>query len=437
MLNIKIPVNFVAEREYVIKVILHFILGVEYQVEVSDVNDYELSIGDKMVIIRDHFWKKIKRGSSYVNIEFLPKVFFLHSCYCLDSKGIPVLYGNDEFVHAEDKIVCGVDIFASSFFMLTRWEEYRDISRKDMHGRVLGKYSTAYRYKFLDRPIVNEYALLLLQLFKELGVSIPHKCTYQYVNTHDVDIISSKNTLRLMAGDILKRRNVYSAIKRIQYLFNDPVNSFKFISDINKRYGIISHFFIMSIIKSTSKYDTKYYLSSRKFKGVYGEISVSNHIGFHPSYNSYLNKDKWSDEFSRVKPFLSHDIIESRQHYLRIQLPNTIDILQSNGVGIDYSLGYHDMDGFRCGTGDLYPLFNCLTHKMYNVFESPLIVMDSTINCYRKLSVDGARNVMCNYIDMAKRMGMRLTFLFHNSSFDDCEWSGWKDLYEYIIQYSI
>ena len=65
-------------------------------------------------------------------------------------------------------IECGIDIFASSFFMLTRWEEYVNKIR-DMHNRFPAYASLACKNNFLDRPIVNEYVEMLWNMLKFLG----------------------------------------------------------------------------------------------------------------------------------------------------------------------------------------------------------------------------------------------------------------------------
>ncbi|MCS7165160.1 MAG: hypothetical protein RMJ51_02630 [Candidatus Calescibacterium sp.] len=56
-------------------------------------------------------------------------------------------------------ITLGIDLFASCFFMLSRWEEYV-INKKDIHHRFSGLSSLAYRKGFLEKPIVNQFWVL-------------------------------------------------------------------------------------------------------------------------------------------------------------------------------------------------------------------------------------------------------------------------------------
>ena len=50
----------------------------------------------------------------------------------LAEKDIPVIYGDNELKISENKIICGINIFASSFFMLTHWEELVN-KKRDKH----------------------------------------------------------------------------------------------------------------------------------------------------------------------------------------------------------------------------------------------------------------------------------------------------------------
>ena len=67
-------------------------------------------------------------------------------------------------------LVCAVDIVATLFFMLTRWEEAIDDPPLDQHGRWPATASLAYRQSFLDRPIVNEYVEAVWSMLAHLGL---------------------------------------------------------------------------------------------------------------------------------------------------------------------------------------------------------------------------------------------------------------------------
>ena len=112
-----------------------------------------------------------------------------------------------------------MDIFASSFFMLTRWEEYVDLSR-DEHNRFPHTASLAYKHNFLDRPIVNEYIEFIWNMFLELGYSRERaERKFSILLTHDVDEIlrypNLKKVITGMGGDVLFRKSIFLPFKTL------------------------------------------------------------------------------------------------------------------------------------------------------------------------------------------------------------------------------
>jgi hypothetical protein len=82
---------------------------------------------------------------------------------------------------------------------------------------------------------------------------------------------------------------------------------------------------------------------------------------------------------------------------------------------IDSTCGYADKEGFRCGTGDEYSVFNILTRKKLKLKERPLIFMDGRdFNCGGHKSNSQFEHNLFNYIKDRKSS---LTLLFHNDIF--------------------
>jgi len=253
VLKVNVPNNFLPERKYIIDILFDGFFGLKYRIDVIDgVKDYEIILeNDKKLIIKDSFFSNFIDGLSYLDKKNVPgKIKFLKNRFIVE-KNIPMIYGDDEFNVKEDKIVCGIDIFASSFFMLTRWEEYAN-KKRDLHNRFPATASLAYKYDFLNRPIVNEYVEMLWNILKYLGCNQKRKeKKYELVLTHDVDnIFKWKNFglfVRNITGDIIKRKNVSLALENIrQYFGKNPYDMFDFLMDLSEKRGVKSHFFFMS-----------------------------------------------------------------------------------------------------------------------------------------------------------------------------------------------
>ena len=102
---------------------------------------------------------------------------------------LPILYGDISKNQFNDTdINLGLDIFGSSFFMLSRLEEIFEIE-KDNHERFSSDKSIAYNENFLKRPIVDEYIEILKSLIKIKEPNFKFKKNnFKTVVSHDVDV---------------------------------------------------------------------------------------------------------------------------------------------------------------------------------------------------------------------------------------------------------
>lgn len=430
-LTARIPNNNVEERKYAISVLFaDFIHAEPPLIEVAETDCTTLLFGDKKIIFHDHFWNAHPEPVSYLSADNLP-----HTTLCSNQftpeKDIVAIFGDGKCEISEDTITCGIDIWASTFFMLTRWEEYVCPAR-DEHGRFPAKASTALKYNFLHRPIVNEYAEILRKMLEHIGFEIPTQSTNpQLIPTHDIDILQANCRLKSFAGDLLKRHDLKMALSR----FGEPrdvYDTFDFLMNKSEEAHTKSIFFFMA-----SDHREGYsgnYLNTKKFVQTIEKITKrGHHIGFHAGHGTADNPKRFAEQLQLLKKHTDIDIKFSRQHFLKFDMPSTFNILEDNGITHDFSLGYSQCEGYRCGTGNSYRVFDFLNRKTLNVREVPLIIMDGTLNLTKKMSAEEAEALIFNHFNIGRKYNMPISILFHNSSFDNYLWKGWKQLYSNII----
>lgn len=169
-LIISCPCNNVEERRYIIDVLFGRFLDVEYSLSFnSDADVYVISKGGKKLIVEDHFFSHFPKPLSYLTLQSIPcsLSWFDNDHF---SKKIPIIYGFNKLIYSSDSIICGLDIFASSFFMLSRWEEYV-LGRNDK-GKCDEELLFCVKHAIYQRPIVNEYVELLTSLLQSLDCSV-------------------------------------------------------------------------------------------------------------------------------------------------------------------------------------------------------------------------------------------------------------------------
>jgi len=445
MLKIKIPKSNFKEREYIIHILLNNYLGLKYKIEVSSKNNYEIILnnGNKL-IIEDHFFCKFSKPLLYLQKKNLPKIVkFIKNPFTIEDD-IPVIYGTDKFLIKEypNKLIeCGIDIFASSFFMLTRWEEYVN-KIKDKHGRFPGRESIAYKFNFLHRPVVNEYVEMLWNMLKFLEINQKRKeKKFKIVLTHDVDSVYKYNYIlsgtKELVGDIIKRRNFLvfwkNLVSKVKFHINlqsDPFDTYDYLMDISERLGIKSYFFFHS--STNSCYDK----DNIKYLGKLAEriLRRGHYIGFHPGYKTYNNPKLFKEEKENIEKVIGLKLRYGRQHYLRFEIPTTWQIWEDNNMEWDSTLGYADEEGFRCGTCYSFNVFNILKRKMLKLKEKPLIVMEATLACYKQYSSGQMKEKILNLMEKVKKYEGEFVFLWHNSSFNTPFWEKYKYIYEEILR---
>ncbi len=391
MIKIFIPNNNIQERKYIIDIIFNEFFGLEYKLEVGS-KEYEIILNNgKKLTIEDTFFNKYPNDLEYLHIDNIP------------SK------------------IEELDIFSAIFFMLTRWEEYVNKTR-DKHNRFPATESLAYKQGFLDRPIVNEYVERLKNMLLELDSSLVFKeRKFELILTHDVDVIqmwkSWKQVFRVALGDIIKRKDIGLACERFAEYFltkrgkiKDPFDTFDWLMDKSEAIGIKSRFYFMS--GGVTEFDNRYKIDNPKVLELIEKIKQRGHIvGIHPSYNAYNNFEQFKKEKELLEKVVGEKIVEGREHYLRFEVPTTWQIWEDNGMQVDSTCGYADKEGFRCGTGDEFSVFNILSRKKLKLKERPLVVMDCTLFEYNSYSYNEAEV----RINLLKGTTNIFTILWHNS----------------------
>lgn len=415
MLKIKIPNNFQPEREYLLEVIFRNFWGIEYALEFG-APGYEIQGSVGTLFIKDSFFY----GDNY--FERLPEVKYYQGDFCAE-KDLPVLYGEPVIVKQSKRIDCHIDIFAAVFFMLTRWEENLP-GKLDCYERFPATRSIAYKNNFLHRPIVDEYAELFWNMLQVLEPALRRKENkFQLYMTHDVDKLGKwreTNIIKEILRSILKRseqspaavwRSYIGARKNIR---RDPFYTFPWIMETLREYPQAKKIFYF-LSGGNTEYEGYYDIAETGELLKYLRENKAE-IGLHGSYLTYRDTELLRGELNKLAEFSGILIKETRQHYLRFSLPDTWRCQEAAGLQIDSSSMYADKEGFRCGTGATFPVFDVLQRRKLNLWERPLLYMDQRdYECggYKGKKQNGPE--VLALIRACQKYKTDCTVLFHNN----------------------
>lgn len=439
MLKIKTRNDNTEERSYVINTLFGEYLGLECNIEFTDeVENYEIILpNNNKLIIEDHFFSKYPVALSYLKKENVPLTV---KSYKFDEelKDIIVLFGDEKNHYYPNKIVITNDVFASTFFMLTRWEEMVMLQR-DKLGRFSAEYSLAFKNSFIDKPIVNEYVELIWKILLKLEFEGKRKVQmFKLTLTHDVDLPrmwwNFKDFSKTIISSIIKSKNLKYALELSKRYFRkeDPFNTFNYLMNLSESYNIKSHFFFMS--GGTSNKDNFYKINHPIIIDLMKEIDRRGHvIGFHPSFNAYNDDLQFKKELSILQRYSPQKIKSGRQHFLRFDLPKTWQIWETNELEWDSTMSFFDQPGFRCGTCYEFPVFDILQRKQLNLREKPLIVMEGSFVTYQNLLPEEVKEKIFYLLEVVRKYEGEFVFLWHNSAFNTPQWKRFEYIYADII----
>lgn len=445
MLKILLPPQFIAERKYIVRVLLTDFLGLQITID-SHVNpDTHITQGGpERLVIKDTLFST--NAAAWLAAEALPKrplrrwsLGGIARSAPLQTSQLPVIFGKEvtrnQYIEVQEKqITLGLDVFGSAFFMLTRYEEY--VNRKhDKFGRYPVSESLAYQEDFLERPIVNEYLEILWYCLRFLWPQLERRSrSYQIHLSHDVDdpfyslIRKPSRIFKSVGADLLVRREPSLALRRLAAYplgvfdnnFIDPFNTFDWIMEVSEKYGWRSAFYFMC---SSPEYDSdnRYRIEHRWIREILRQIYKRDHeIGLHPSLNTACNPERIREEFQKLLQITGDEAIYQdgwggRQHYLSWRNPETWQAWEDAQLNYDSSLSFSELPGFRCGTCYEYPVFNLEQRKALHLIERPLVIMERTLTDRRDWSHEAIVRKFEALSKVCRTYKGQMSVLWHNN----------------------
>jgi len=421
-------------NKYIFNLIFKDILGIDFNLT-DDIDEFKKQNGAKL---------------SYTNNPLCDELFF--TCRNLlfetgvSEQNISVFeYNSQKVFYATGKLsALPYDVFATSFYLVSRYEEYLPHIR-DEHDRFDAKDSLAFMNGFLQKPVVNIWAMWIRELLQKKypSLTFPEK-KYEFISTIDIDnayafrekgftrsvggYLKSLSTFEL--GEIAERTRVLFGFKK------DPYDTYDFQLEILKKYKFKSIYFFL--LGDYGVNDKNLPIESKKFQTLIKMLGDYAEIGIHPSYGSNKSKEQLKKEVERLSKVLHREITKSRQHFLKLTLPETYRNIIDIDITDDYTMGFASQIGFRasiCTPFNFYDLDNELeTHLKIH----PFAIMEGTLKYYLKVEPENAIQKIKPLIDEVKAVNGTFISLWHNDSLNDQKlWLGWRAVYEEMVKYAV
>jgi hypothetical protein len=344
------------------------------------------------------------------------------------------------FFAAGEKSSIPFDIFAAGFYLISRYEEYLP-HVQDIHERFPAEESLAVKNNFIEQPVIDIWVYKLLEALKDKFPNYNYQTRdFNIISTIDVDAAfayKNKGIVRTVGG-FLKDMLQFRFLKfwnRLLTVFNfkkDEFDTFSELLKIKKEYNVTTLFFFL--IGDYTTFDKNISSSNNKFKSLIKSVADYANIGLHPSYFTLKNIEKLKKEKLRLETILNTPITFSRQHYLRLSIPETYQNLIDLDIEQDYSMGYARTVGFRASTCTPFYFYDLDFEIQTPLKIFPFAFMDVTLKDYMNLSPEQSLQKILELKQAVKNVNGTFISLFHNETLSENEvWKGWNTIYKTTV----
>jgi hypothetical protein len=332
------------------------------------------------------------------------------------------------------------DIFAASFYLVARYEEYLEF-QPDECGRFRSSDSLAVKNGFLGIPVVDLWAKELAKaLVKKFQTLTFRRNEYKAVMTIDIDepfAYLGKNVIGNIGGFIhdltSKSKNASHRLGCLTKGEKDPYEVFDYITGSCDQDKAETKFFLP--VGDHSEVDKNPSWKNTEYRDLINRIAEKFSIGLHPSFKASTDLNVLKTELQRLRIINKKDCHWSRFHYLKISMPVSYRNINNAGISEDYSMGYPDEPGFRAGLARPFRFYDVVDDKLTDLRIFPFQVMDVTLTGYKKMNSDDAKNVISNLIHQIKIAGGLFISIWHNTSLlDTPECREWREVFEFTLK---
>lgn len=334
------------------------------------------------------------------------------------------------------------DIFAASFYLISRYEEYLP-HKLDTYGRYAHENSVAFNENFLNLPLVNiwlqHFAKEILKKYPSLYLK---PCAFQFLPTYDIDIAWSclcKGRLRNAGGLIrsFAEGDWARVSERVNVLFGnqkDPFDSYQWLDQLHEEHQLVPLYFFL-LAQQNKDYDKNILPGKKLLQKLIQQLSSKYTVGIHPSWQSGDKQELLKEEIKLLEKITNSKINKSRQHYIRMTLPGTYRRLIEAGITEDYSMGYGSINGFRASYCLPYKWYDLEKEEISSLTIYPFCYMDANSYYEQQYTAEEALSEMERYYKITKEVNGLFITIWHNHFLGaDKMFKGWREVYKTIIE---
>ena len=267
-----------------------------------------------------------------------------------DWEGIPCFFAVSE------SSAIPFDIFAASFFLLSRYEEYLP-HVKDREGRFKAAESLGFKGNFLEIPVIDVWALrfrkLLQHKYPQFKFPKRHFSSHNIIAVTEAYSYRKKGIVRVILGMLhdLVHLKPWLVLDRWKVMLNfkqDPYDIYSRVLKFLKKYKINLKF--MFQVSDFSALDRNINHNRLEFQSLIKSVADYAEVGLQPGFYATCDAQLLKQEKARLENIIKRPVLSALNSKYNLFLPDTYNNMVELEFKNDFSMGYPDAIGFRAGT---------------------------------------------------------------------------------------
>jgi hypothetical protein len=314
------------------------------------------------------------------------------------------------------------DIFAATFYLLSRYEEYLP-HVKDKAGRFQASESLAFQENFLEKPVIDIWAHrfkdILLDRFPNSKFPEKQFETSSIVTVTEAYCYKKKGIVRVVLGwivDLVQLKPKY-VLHRMQVMLKfkkDPYDIYSRLLRFIKRHKVPMKF--MFQISDFSTYDRNINHNRLEFQSLIKSVADYSEVGLQPGFYANQKFKVLKEEKKRLEDIIKRPVVSAINNNYNLLLPEAYNHMVELDFKNDFSMGYPEALGFRAGT--------CTPFFFYDLnFEitTPLLLHPYAVNieALNKLKESEIEYKVLEIKRQIKLVNGHLVSIFANTDFSE------------------
>ncbi|WP_231490656.1 hypothetical protein [Pedobacter sp. Leaf170] len=347
----------------------------------------------------EYFLQNDNLKISYADKPVGKELFFKHSNILLSNKVEELKLKTTTFddykvPFSVDDSTLPFDVFAASFFIISRYEEYLHKDKSVLNFKAEDSYQ--HKWKILNRPIIDEWAMLIKNVirknypsFKFSEKKFKHQPTINFTLKPDVP-----------PGFFPKSKFIFSSIFNKEQKFLSSV--FDELTGLSVNPAEVLESFPDTQTPQKPIYFVNFPLDSKNiftFRNSKHLLENKNIGLFRPCATDKEKLASLKADLLQLKKLQQGLVNLSSQQIDDLKLPSCYLNLISAGITADYSMGYEDTPGFRAGTCTPFNWYDLQLEKV-----TPLLVYSYCLSDehFTHLDTQEAKKLVTGFIDVVK-----------------------------------